>query len=180
MLLLSTFIVSLVVFGSEPKVQQRPKQKENNTNKNQKYSDNIEWNLNQFTQSSHYVEKNIVLVTIKIVIPLLGIHYCTSYHLYCNGYNKDSNPYANILSITIHIGFCTITQVLISEADSTTQYWHNLSSQQSAIVIGPASPFASVKCWAEDDDLFQSFKLTDLQPKLGPLSALCQADCNFY
>ena len=33
----------------------------------------------------------------------------------------------------------------ISEADNAAQYWPNLGSQQSAIAIGPVSPFASVK-----------------------------------
>ena len=37
----------------------------------------------------------------------------------------------------------------IAEAGNTTQYWPNLGSQQSAIVIGPVSPFASVKCWVD-------------------------------
>ena len=39
----------------------------------------------------------------------------------------------------------------------------------SAIVICPVSPFASVKCWADDGGLCRLFKLTDLQPKFGPI-----------
>ena len=38
----------------------------------------------------------------------------------------------------------------IAEGNNTTQYWPNLGSQESAIVIGPVSLFASVKCWAVD------------------------------
>ena len=71
-------------------------------------------------------------------------------------------------------------QVQIAEADNTTQYWPNLGYQQSANVIGPVSPFASVKCWADDSGLYQLFKFTDFQPKLGPILALYQADCHFY
>ena len=71
-------------------------------------------------------------------------------------------------------------QVRIGEADNTAQYWPNLGSQQSGIVIGPMSPFASVKCWADDGGLCRLFKFTDPQPKLGPVSVLCQADCHFY
>ena len=70
-----------------------------------------------------------------------------------------------------------ITQVRIAEADDTAQYWPNLGSQQSAIVIGPVSPFAWVKCWDKDGGLCGLFKFTDLRPKLGPISALYQADC---
>ena len=72
------------------------------------------------------------------------------------------------------------TQVRITKGDNTAQYWPNLGSQESAIVIGPVSLFASVKCWAVDGDLFRLFKFTDLQPKLSPVSALYQADCHFY
>ena len=68
----------------------------------------------------------------------------------------------------------------IAEGDNTAQYWPNLGSQDSAIVIGPVSLFASVKCWADDGGLFRLFKFTDLQPELGPVSALYQADCHFY
>ena len=82
---------------------------------------------------------------------------------------SDSNYFINI-----------ITQVRIAEADNTAQYWCNLGSQQSAIVIGPASPFATVKCWTDDDGLCRLFKFTDLQPKFGPVSTLYQADCHFY
>ena len=60
----------------------------------------------------------------------------------------------------------------IAEADNTAQYWPNLGSQQSAIVIGPVSPFESVKCWADVGGLCRIFKLTELQPKLGRLSLL--------
>ena len=60
------------------------------------------------------------------------------------------------------------------------QYWPNLGSQQSAIVIGPVSPFASVKCWADDGGLCWLFEFTDLQPKLGPVLTLYQAHCHFY
>ena len=73
-----------------------------------------------------------------------------------------------------------VTQVRIAEGDNTAQYWPNLGSQESAIVIGPVSLFASVKCWADDGGLFRLFKFTDLQPKLGTVSALYQADCHFY
>ena len=54
----------------------------------------------------------------------------------------------------------------IAETDNTAQYWPNLGSQQSAIVIGPVSPLASVKCWADDGGLCWLFKFSDLQPKL--------------
>ena len=41
-------------------------------------------------------------------------------------------------------------------------FWNNknLGSRQSAIVIEPVSPFASVKCWADDGGLSRLFKLT--------------------
>ena len=71
-------------------------------------------------------------------------------------------------------------QVRIAEADNTAQYWPNLGSQQSAIVIEPVSPFALANCWADDGGLCRLFKLTDLQPKLGPVSALYQAVWYFY
>ena len=58
------------------------------------------------------------------------------------------------------------TQVRVDEGDNTAQYWPNPGSQESAIVIGPVSPFASVKCWADDDSFFRLFKLTDLLPKM--------------
>ena len=58
----------------------------------------------------------------------------------------------------------------IAEANNTVQYWTNLGSQQSAIVIGPVSPFAWVKCWADGGGLCRLFKLTELQLKLGPVS----------
>ena len=72
------------------------------------------------------------------------------------------------------------TQVWIAEGDNTVQYWPNLGSQESAIVIGPVSLFASVKCWADDGGLFRLLEFIDLQPKFGPVSALYQADCHFY
>ena len=53
------------------------------------------------------------------------------------------------------------SQVRIAEGDNTAQYWPNLGSQ-------------------DDGGLFRLFKFTDLQPKLGPVSALYQADCHFY
>ena len=62
-----------------------------------------------------------------------------------------------------------ITQVRIAEGDNTAQYWANLGSQESAIVIGSVSLFAPVKCWADDGGLFRLFKFTDLQPKLRPV-----------
>ena len=71
------------------------------------------------------------------------------------------------------------TQVRIAEGDNTAQYRPNLGSQQSAIFIGPVSPFASVKCQTIDSGLCRLFKFTDLQPKLGPASALYQTDCHF-
>ena len=74
----------------------------------------------------------------------------------------------------------TNAQVRIGEGDNTAQYWPNLGSQESAIVIGPVSLFASVKCWADDCGFFRLFTITDLQPKLSPVLALYQADCNFY
>ena len=74
----------------------------------------------------------------------------------------------------------TNTQVRIAEAGNTTQYWPNLGRQQSVIVIGPVSLFASVKCWADDGGFCKLFKFTDLQSKLGPASALYQADYHFY
>ena len=55
-----------------------------------------------------------------------------------------------------------VAQVRIAEGDNTAQYWRNLGSQESAIVIGPVSLFASVKCWADDGGLFRLFKFTDL------------------
>ena len=72
------------------------------------------------------------------------------------------------------------TQLRIAEADNMLQYWPNLGIQQLAIVIKPVSPFALVKCWADDGGLYQLFKFTDLQTKLGPVSALYQVDCHFY
>ena len=72
------------------------------------------------------------------------------------------------------------SQVRIAKADFTAQYWSNLDSQQSAIVVRTMSPFASVKCWANDGGLCRLFKFTDFQVKLGPVSALYQADCHFY
>ena len=50
----------------------------------------------------------------------------------------------------------------ISEGDNTAQYWPNLGSQESAIVIKPVSLFASVKCWADDGGLYRLFKLPAL------------------
>ena len=47
----------------------------------------------------------------------------------------------------------------ITEADNTSQYWPNLGSQQSAIVIGPVSSFASVKCWVDDGSLCRMLNL---------------------
>ena len=76
--------------------------------------------------------------------------------------------------------FMGITQVRIAEGDNAAQYWPNLGSQDSAIVIGPVSLFASVKCWADDGGLFRLFKFTDFQRKIGPVSALYQADSHFY
>ena len=73
-----------------------------------------------------------------------------------------------------------VTQVRIAEGDNTAQYWPNIGSQESAIVIRPGSLFASVKCWSDAGGLFRMFKFTDLQLKLGPVSALYQVDCNFY
>ena len=74
----------------------------------------------------------------------------------------------------------TSSQVRIAEADNTAQYWPNIGSQELAIVIGPVSLLASVKCWADDGCLFRLFKFTALQLKLGPVSALYQNDCHFY
>ena len=71
-------------------------------------------------------------------------------------------------------------QVRIAEAENTAKYWTNLGSQESVIVIGPVSPFASVECWADVGSLCRLFEFTDLQPKLGPVSALYQDDCHFY
>ena len=39
-----------------------------------------------------------------------------------------------------------LSQVRIAQGDNTAQYWTNLGSQESDIVIGPVSLFASVKC----------------------------------
>ena len=75
--------------------------------------------------------------------------------------------------------FLIISQVPITGADNRAQYWPNLGNQLSVIVIGAVSPFASVKCWADNGGLYRQFKFTDLQPKLGPVSALYQADCHF-
>ena len=72
------------------------------------------------------------------------------------------------------------SQVRIAEADNTAQYCPNLGSQQSAIVIRPVSPFASVKCWADDGGLCRLFELTYHQPRHGLVSALYQPDCHFY
>ena len=72
------------------------------------------------------------------------------------------------------------SQVRIAEGDNTAQYWPNLGSQESAIVIGPVLLFASFKCWAVDGGLFRLFEFTNLQPKPGPVSALYLADCYFY
>ena len=46
----------------------------------------------------------------------------------------------------VYIKLKILSQVRIAEADNTAQYWPNLGSQESAIVIGPVSPIASVKC----------------------------------
>ena len=73
-----------------------------------------------------------------------------------------------------------LSQVRIAEGDNTAQYWPNIGSQESAIVIGPVWLFASAKCWADDGGLFRLFKFTDIQPKLGLVSALYQADFHFY
>ena len=54
----------------------------------------------------------------------------------------------------------------IAEADNTAQYWPDLGSQQSAVVIEPVSPFVSVKCWANDGSLCRLLKFTDLLPSL--------------
>ena len=80
----------------------------------------------------------------------------------------------------LFILFIEISQVRIAEADKTAQYWPNLGSQQSATVVEPVSPFASVTCWTKNGDLCRVFKFTDLQPNFGPVSALYQADCHFY
>ena len=73
-----------------------------------------------------------------------------------------------------------LAQVRIDEADNTAQYWPNLGSQQSAIVVGPVSPFPLVKCWADEGGICRLFRCTDFQPTIGPVSALYQADCHFY
>ena len=85
-----------------------------------------------------------------------------------------------LLFVNFSLFWHRVTQVRIAEGDNTAQYWPNLDSRESAIVIGPVSLFASVKCWADDSGLFRLFKFTDLQPKLGPVSALYQAGCHFY
>ena len=72
------------------------------------------------------------------------------------------------------------TQVQIAEADNTEQYWPNLGSQQSAIVIGSVCPFASVKCWSDDRGLCRLLNLPTFSRNLDPVSALYQADCHFY
>ena len=74
--------------------------------------------------------------------------------------------------ITPRLQLVQYSQVRIAAVDNTAQYWPNLGSQHSAIVIGLVSPFASVKCWADDGGLHILFKVTDLQPTLGPVSAL--------
>ena len=51
------------------------------------------------------------------------------------------------------------SQVRIAEGDNTAQYWPNLGSQESAIVNGPVSLFASVKFWADDGGLFRLLNL---------------------
>ena len=73
-----------------------------------------------------------------------------------------------------------LSQAQITEADNTAQYWLNFGSQQSAIVIGPVSSFASVKDWADDGGLWRLFNFNDLRPKLGPVSALYHTDYHFY
>ena len=80
--------------------------------------------------------------------------------------NRIENIFKNFLIPLIK------SQVRIAEADNTAQYWPNLGSQQSAIVIGPVPPFASVKCCADGGGLCRLFKFTDFQPELGPVSAL--------
>ena len=50
-----------------------------------------------------------------------------------------------------------IPQVRIVEGDNTAQCWPNLGSRGSAIVIGPMSLFASVKCWVDDGGVFRLF-----------------------
>ena len=58
------------------------------------------------------------------------------------------------------MNYVIISQVRISEADNTAQYWPNLGNQQLAIVIGPVSLFASVKCWTDDGGLCRLIKFT--------------------
>ena len=109
-----------------------------------------------------------------------GITQCPGGNLKLARYHASTTVEFLILTGYLwNIGMNTgvVPQVRIAEDDNTTQYWPNLGSQESAIVIGL---FASVKCWADDGGLFRLFKFTDLQPKLGPVSALYQADCNFY
>ena len=71
----------------------------------------------------------------------------------------------------VHLNELERSQVQIAGGENTAKYWPNPDSQESAIVIGPVSLFASVKCWADDGGLLRLFKYTDLQPKLGPVSA---------
>ena len=58
----------------------------------------------------------------------------------------------NFTNFQFGISFCMEsshaihTQVRIAEGNNTAQYWPNLGSQESDIVIAPVSLFTSVKC----------------------------------
>ena len=60
-------------------------------------------------------KQNVLANTLRILTPILKMNYCTSYDLYCNANNTDSNPYhfcvrftTNIVLDTIHIPTRTI------------------------------------------------------------------------
>ena len=54
----------------------------------------------------------------------------------------------------------------IAKAHNIAQYWPNFGSQQSAIVIGPVSPFVTVKCWVDDGGICRLFKFINLPSNL--------------
>ena len=50
-----------------------------------------------------------------------------------------SPQYDGLIEESLTVRAAIYTLVRIAETDNTAQYWHNLSSQQSAIFIGPVS-----------------------------------------
>ena len=64
----------------------------------------------------------------------------------------------------------------IAEGDNTAQYWPNLVSQQSAIVIGPVLRFTTVKFWANCSNLpYFSQNLAQYRPYTKPIVTFTMA-----